>query len=79
MEPFYLGKGSNPGQTGHVSRLFMEAVLWVVRSGEQRHELPGEFGKLYSVFMRFRRWMKEEFLLYIQNFILIRRTGIRDG
>jgi transposase len=48
------------GVTAEDSRLFLEAVLWRVRTFLPWHDLPKGFGKWNSVFQRFRRWVRAE-------------------
>src|ERR671933_185858 len=52
------GKATDPGATGKDNRLFLEAVLWRVRTGSPWRDLPSGFGNWNSVFQRFRRWVR---------------------
>jgi transposase len=54
------GKASDAGVTAKDNRLFLEAVLWRVRTGSPWRDLPQEFGNWNSVFQRFRRWVRAE-------------------
>ena len=58
MEPHCLGKASDPGRSGSDNRRFVEAVLWIVRTGSPWRDLPPELGKWNTVFKRFRDWVK---------------------
>ncbi len=58
LELYLPGKKSDSGATARDNRLFLEAVLWRVRTGLPWRDLPSAFGNWNSVFRRFRRWAK---------------------
>ena len=59
MAPHLPGKSSDPGRTAADNRLFVEAVLWLARTGSPWRDLPESFGNWNSVFIRFSRWSKD--------------------
>lgn len=58
MEPHCLGKVGDPGRSGTDNRMFVEAILWKVRTGCPWRDLPPEFGKWNTIFRRFNDWSK---------------------
>ncbi len=54
IEPLLQGKSGDRGATGADNRLFMEALLWRVRTGSPWRDLPRGFGNWNSTFRRFR-------------------------
>jgi transposase len=49
--------GSPPRQS---DRMFIEAVLYIARTGIPWRDLPAEFGHWDAVYNRFRRWEKRQ-------------------
>ena len=59
VEGLLPGKSGDPGQPGKDNRLFLDAVLWIVRTGAPWRDLPERFGDWNSTFVRFNRWAKK--------------------
>lgn len=56
IEQLLPGKASDPGCTAKDNRLFVEAVLWVMRTGIPWRDQPPELGNWHSTYVRFSRW-----------------------
>ena len=58
IEDFLPGRPGHVGVTAKDNRSFVNGVLWVLRSGAQWKDLPGEYGNWKSVHKRFTRWAR---------------------
>lgn len=52
------GKAGDPGRTAASNRRFVNAVLWIARTGAGWRDLPPRLGRWNSAFQRFNRWCK---------------------
>ena len=58
IEPLLPGRSESPGATAKNNRLFVDAVLWIARTGAPWRDLPERFGSWNTTFQRFNRWAK---------------------
>ena len=56
LAPLLPGKAGDPGRTGEDNRRFVNAVLFVLKTGIPWSDLPERYGKSNSVWKRFDRW-----------------------
>ena len=54
-----IGDERTRGSSGRDNRMFVEAVLWIVRTGSPWRDLPDVFGSWNSAFRRFSRWSRK--------------------
>ncbi len=65
MEPHCLGKPTDSGRSGRNNRLFVEAMLWVVRTGIPWRDLPALFDNWSTAFGRFGDWREADIFKWI--------------
>jgi len=53
------GQPGQPGVNAQDNRLFIDAVLWIAKTGAPWRDLPERFGHWNSVWRRFDRWAKK--------------------
>jgi putative transposase len=58
IEPLLPGRADTPGVTARDNRNFVDAVLWIARTGAGWRDLPERFGDWNNTFQRFNRWAK---------------------
>lgn len=56
IEPLLPGKAGDVGVTAKDNRLFIEAILWIGRTGAPWRDLPAELGNWHTTYTRFSRW-----------------------
>jgi transposase len=59
IAPHIIGDERTRGTSGRDNRMFVEGVLWIVRTGSPWRDLPAVFGEWNSVFRRFSRWSQK--------------------
>ena len=58
IEHLLPGKAGDSGATAKDNRLFVEAVLWIARTGSPWRDIPPQLGNWHNVYTRFSRWGK---------------------
>jgi transposase len=53
------GQPSQHGKVAKDNRLFIDAVLWIAKTGAPWRDLPERFGNWNSAWRRFDRWSKK--------------------
>jgi transposase len=56
LSPLLPGQANSRGVTAHDTRGFVDAVLWLGRTGTSWRDLPQERGEWHRVYVRYARW-----------------------
>jgi transposase len=58
IEPLLPGRAGGPGPVAADNRLFVDAVIWIAKTGAPWRDLPERFGNWNSAWRRYDRWCK---------------------
>jgi transposase len=56
LEPLLPGRAGSWGGVARDNRLFLNAVMWILRTGSPWRDLPGDYGDWKNTHRRFCRW-----------------------
>ena len=59
IKDYLPGKDGDSGRSASDNRLFIDAVMWIARTGAPWRDLPSGFGKWSNVHKRFTRWSRK--------------------
>lgn len=73
IAPLLRGKVGDRGRSGNDNRAFIDAVLWIARTGSPWRDLPSEFGRWNSIYVRFARWSDKD--VWQEIFAVLRKDA----
>ena len=65
------GKEGDKGRTAADNRLFIDAVMWIAKTGAPWRDLPEHYGKWATAHKRFIRWSKNGIWQMIFNTLAV--------
>ena len=66
LELILNGKLGNWGGSNHGdNRVFVNACLWIVRTGSPWRDLPAQYGKFNTVHERYKRWCDKQIWAHV--------------
>ena len=71
INPIILKRiGNWGGSNANDNRIFVNAVLWIIRTGAPWRDLPPQYGKYNAVHRRFKRWCDNHHWDYILEVLI---------
>jgi hypothetical protein len=67
VQPFLPPQQPPVGRRRHDHRAMLGGILWVLRSAAPWREMPAQFGKWNTVYVRYRLWRKQGLWLRISD------------